>query len=516
MPDAVDVLFLVPPSKPVLRPYDLVYPFFKKIKNIENVIPVQLGLLSMAAYLRQEGFSCQYHDLCHFKGKKTLKETLENLIKSYSPRIVALTSYTANFNATLETIRIIKEIDPNVLICVGGPHVSFLDKYSIDESDDKIDVVVRGEGEKTMLDLTYYYLKDLSLEENVMGITTKSKRTDDRKLLSNEELSNLPSIAFDLIPSNERNNIIYIPLNATRGCCFNCTFCAEKVFWERKVRFRSPEKVVDDILIAEELFPRRSIEFADSILPINLKHFEELVKQYNERANSPIKMAFTRANLTDNRRMELMKALLKDDGALLLGIENADPKILNLMKKPTWDIQLSALKKIKEFGLSSIPTWIIGFCGETLSSMNINFETIDYLNKNQLVESIILEIWIPLPGTLPFLHPKEYGVKIHTYNWDFYDRAVYPPPYSLYDVNTGEITLTRDQIWTYYLSAINLQKKWSKKKDLIKGPEITIEKFLEIVKKNPTPLYVSPAGASQITVYADLFENLSEKLSSQA
>jgi radical SAM superfamily enzyme YgiQ (UPF0313 family) len=516
MPDAVDVLFLVPPSKPVFRPFDLIYPFFKHLKNGENMIPIQLGLLSMAAYLRDEGFSCQYYDLCHFKGEKTLRETVSNLLKKYNPRIIGLTSYTPNFNATLQTINIIKEIDPNVLICVGGPHVTFLDRYSIEESENKIDVVVRGEGELVMRDIAYYHLKGLSLEENVRGITTKNGKTENQKLMSSEELSSLPPMAFDLIPQNERNNTIYIPLNATRGCPFNCTFCAERIFWEHQVRFRSPEKVVDEILIAEELFPKRSMDFTDSILPVNMNHFEKLVDEVTKRINTPIKMALTRANLADNRRMQLMKSLLKDDGFVIIGVENGDPDVLALMKKPSWDVQLTALKKIKEFSLMSIPSWIIGFCGETLSSMNLNLEKIDYLNRNQLIESIILEIWIPLPGTAPFLHPKEYGAKIHTYNWDFYDRAVYPPPYSLFDVNTGEITLTSDQIWAYYLSALSLQKKWSTKKNLIKGPEIAINEFLEIVKKNPMHLYVSPAGESQITIYTDLFENFSEKLFSPA
>lgn len=512
MPDSTDVLFLVPPAKPVFRPIDLIYPFFKKLEHGGKMIPIQLGLLSMAAYLRQEGFSCRYHDLCHFKGEKTLNETLSALLKKYTPKIIALTAYTPNFNALLKSVEIIKEIDPNVLICVGGPHVSFLDRYSIEESDHKIDVIVRGEGETVMRDIAHYYLKNLPLEENIKGITTKTGKTEDQKLLSNEELNKLPPIAFDLIPQSERNATMYIPLTATRGCPFNCTFCAEKEFWKHKVRFRSPEKVVDELLIAEELFPNRSVEFMDSILPVNINHFEELVNQINERTNTPIKMAFTRADHTDNRRMQIMKSLLKEDGFVTIGVENADPDVLKLMKKTSWDIQLTALKKVKEFGLLSIPTWMIGFCGETLSSMNLNLEKIEYLNRNQLVESIILEIWIPLPGTLPFQHPKENGVKIHTYNWDFYHRAIYPPPYSLFDMNTGEITLSSDQIWAYFLSAVNLQKKWSKNRNLIKGHEISINQFMEIIQKNPILLYISPTGEFIKEIYPELFDYSSEKL----
>ena len=507
MTKSTDVLFLVPPMKPVLRPIVVIFSFFKHSKSSEVMIPVQLGLLSMASYLRREGFSCAYYDLSHFKGKPTLNETITDQLKKYNPRIIALTSYTPNFNATLKTIDIIKEIDPNVLICVGGPHVTFLDRYSIDESNDKIDVVVRGEGERVMRDITYYFLKGLSLEENVRGITTKNKRNPDQELLTNEELGKLPPIAFDLIPKKERNNYIYIPLNATRGCSYNCTFCTNPLFWRHKIRFRPPEKVIEDILFAEELFPKRLIEFADTILPFKMAHFEKLVRLYRQLTHSPIKMALTRANLTDNKRMQLMKDLLQDEGFVIIGVENGNPNILKLMRKPSWEQQLQALKNLKNFGIASIPSWMIGFCGENLSTMNQNLEKVEYLNREQLVSSIILEIWIPLPGSLPFQNPKKYGVKIQSYNWDFYDRAVFPPPYSLFDVETGETTLTNAQIWAYYLAMISLQNKWTKKKKLIKGKEISISQFMKTIPKHLNLLFFSPAGESNITIYKDLFDN---------
>ncbi|MHA1130788.1 MAG: B12-binding domain-containing radical SAM protein [Candidatus Helarchaeota archaeon] len=506
MADSTDVLFLVPPMKPLFRPVDVIYSSYKRYKTSDNLIPVQLGLLSMAAYLQQDGFSCKYHDLCHFKGYSTLSETISHLLKKYNPSIVGLTSYTSNFNATLKVVSLLKQMNPNVLICVGGPHVTFLDKYSIDESDNNIDIVVRGEGEKTMRDLVYNYLKGKSLEENVKGITTKEKRTPDRALLTNEELSKLPPIALDLIPTKERSNIIYIPLNATRGCSYSCSFCTNPVFWQHQIRFRNPETVIEELLIAEDLFRKRSIEFTDTILPYKISHFGKLVELYLKTVTTPITMALTRANLTDNKRLGLMKKLLQNEGYVIIGVENGAPKILELMKKPTWEMQLQALKNLKKFDLTSIPSWMLGFCGENLSTMQQNFEKINYLNKSNLINSIILFIWIPIPGSLPFHEPQKWGVKIHTYNWDYYDRAVFPPPYSLFNPQTGETTLTDLQIWAYYLSILALQKSWSDKKKLFSGKEPDFRQFLKQLPINQKLLYYSPAGEASINSYDDLYE----------
>ncbi len=510
MTSSIDVLFLVPPMKPILRPLDIIYNFFNHSKNTRNIISVQLGLLSIAGNLLKEGFSCQYHDLGHFKGKKTLFATISDLIRKYNPKIVALTSYTSNFNATLKVVDIVKEIDPNNLICVGGPHVTFLDKISIDESNNKIDVVVRGEGEQVMRNLVYEYLKNSSIksiEENVQGITTKNKRNADQKLLSNEQLDELPLLPLDLIPQKERTNFIYIPLSLTRGCSYKCTFCTNPLFWRRKVRFRSPEKVIEDILFAEKLFPKRLFEFTDTILPYNVTHFENLVHLYKKLANTPIKFALTRANLTDNKRLHLMKLLLQDEGFVSIGVENGNQKTLDLMGKPSWEIQYKALRKLKSFGLASMPTWMIGFCGENISTMNENLQKLEYLNKEDLIFSAIMNIWIPLPGSLPFLNPKKFGVKIHSYNWDFYDRGVFPPPYSLFDLSTGEITLSDAQIWSYYLSMVALQNKWSNKKHFIKGRKIHPSQFIKTIIKDLNLLFFPPGGESNNTIYEDLLSD---------
>jgi len=508
IPDCNELLLLVPPMKPFHRPIDLIYTKYERSLSTSNLLPVQIGLLSIASYLREDGFSCQYYDLSHFQGKPTLKRTLTELLKKYDPCIVGLTSYTSNFNATLKCVEILKDLNPNLLVCVGGPHVTFLDRLSLEESNFQIDVIVRGEGERTFRSIVYHYFKGHDLEQNVRGITTKTGRSADQKPLTNEELTNLPPLAFDLIPQNERKKQIYIPINISRGCVYKCSFCTNSLFWGHSIRLRDPEKVVEEILIAEELFPNIYLEFTDTILPFNLSQFEKLVALYTKEINTPASMAFIRANLVNNRRLELLKKLIYEYGYVTVGVENSHPKILKIMNKPTWETQLSALQKLRKFALMSIPTWIIGFCGENLPTMLHNLEIVDYLNKTDLVDSIIMFIWVPLPGSLPFQNPKQFGLKLHTLNWDQYDRAIFPPPYSLYDPQTGKPTLTNLQIWAYFLSMVTLQNSWDRATQKIKERNISMSKFLKIIEKNQKYQLFSTFGESNINIYKDLLPNL--------
>ena len=506
MVQSTDVLFFVPPVKPVRRPMDVLFPSFQDKRSSENVLVLHSGLLSIAGYLRQEGVSCRYYDLSFFNVKSTLRETIISQLKGCNPSIVGLTSYTSNFNATLEVVKIVKEFDPSILVCVGGPHVSFLDRHSLDESNNKIDVIIRGEGERTMQEIAYYHLKGLPLEDHVMGITTHKKRNPDQKLLSNEELDKIPRLPFDLIPQNERKKKIYISTTATRGCTYHCTFCTNSTFWQYKVRFRPVEKVIEDIIYAQELFPQMDVELIDTILPVKLPYFENLVNSYTNSIENPVSLAMTRANLTDDKRLTLMKKLLQDTGMLLIGVENGAPKILDLMKKPPWEQQLQALKNIKEFDIRSIPSWIVGFCGENLSTMCQNLEKINFLNKKQLVQSIILFMYIPLPGSAPFTNPKHFGINLHSYNWDYYNRCVFPPPYSLFDTETGRVTLTSFQIWGYYLSALGVQDRWYQMRHFKKRRAGLITDFMKKVRENKTFLYSSPYGGENVILFKELID----------
>ena len=99
---------------------------------------------------------------------------LEEKFRSLNPDIIGVTSATVTYLPALDVLKAAKAAVPNALTLIGGPHVTVLDKEAFTESSN-LDIVVRGEGEQTMLELARLVsegnLKNLS---QVQGITFKN------------------------------------------------------------------------------------------------------------------------------------------------------------------------------------------------------------------------------------------------------------------------------------------------------------------------------------------------------
>ncbi|MFX0136281.1 MAG: B12-binding domain-containing radical SAM protein, partial [Candidatus Hodarchaeota archaeon] len=435
MTEKKDILLILPPVRPMVRSLDLVHTYFEKISssNKMKLLPIPNGIFSLGSLLEHEGYAVSYHDFCHFETRQNLKDLIKSLVKKYDPNIVGGYAYTPYINGLKRTFQIFKEINPDIITIAGGPHVTFLDMQTINEFNGALDVVVRGEGEFSTLELVSKIIKGKPYE-NVRGTTNSKKINPIRNLLSDEDLANLPPIKLDLIPKSELKKTLYFSIHCSRGCPYNCTFCANPHFWGYKLRFRSIDVIINEIKTVNDKF-NVFFDFGDTNLPL-IKNFEELVKKIAEiNFRNSLGMVLMRANLVNDARLNLIKKMLSDHpkSYITVGVENASDKILKKMRKPSWNIQYLALRKIKKVDIDSIPSWMIGFPGETVETMTHNLKCLNHLNEKNLIQTAICFIFIPTPGTEPFSDPKKFGLKLNTKNWDFFDRAIFPPPYSLFN-----------------------------------------------------------------------------------
>src|SRR5208283_1065626 len=117
------------------------------------------------------------------------QKELEDKFRSLNPDIIGVTSATLTYLPALEILKAAKTALPNCLTMIGGPHVTVMDEQTFTESTN-VDIVVRGEGEQTMLELADLVsngnLKNLS---EVAGITFRKNgqvfRTPERPFMQN-------------------------------------------------------------------------------------------------------------------------------------------------------------------------------------------------------------------------------------------------------------------------------------------------------------------------------------------
>ena len=192
-------------------------PLLKGFFRHQPYLPI--GLAYLAAVLEQKGHEvkvndCQALDIDH--------EKLKSEISSFKPDLVGITSIAPLIRSSLLSAKAAKEASPNVTVILGGPHATFMDQQIIEE-ETAVDVIVRGEGEETLLDLVDNVNNPKKLE-SINGVTFRSNnqtvRTPNRPFIQN--LDQLPKPVYNYFQL-EKYRLFgkkVLPVITSRGCPF--------------------------------------------------------------------------------------------------------------------------------------------------------------------------------------------------------------------------------------------------------------------------------------------------------
>jgi radical SAM superfamily enzyme YgiQ (UPF0313 family) len=217
-----------------------------------------LGILYLASYLRKsfDGLELKATDGLIRGMQRTYDEIID-----FRPDVLGVSVFTAVALGSYELINRVKQTLPKTLIVVGGPHPTALPQDVLIRS--QADVVVLGEGEITLSELIGLYLdKGCWLEDELVGIKGIGYRQQDHLVINPvrpyiENLDSIPFPARDLLPIQDYHGYYFrkrapeYPMVFTRGCPFECTFCAGEVWKLTKpvgsFRWRSPSNVIDEM-----------------------------------------------------------------------------------------------------------------------------------------------------------------------------------------------------------------------------------------------------------------------------
>ena len=316
-------------------------------------------------------------------------------------------------------IKAIKAKFPHVPIVVGGEHIS-AEWETVLRLAPWIDYCVIGEGEETFLDLLNA-LETHRPVSSVPGIAfrenNKVERTGRRTRKKN--LEELSTPLWDLIPLANYHQAGYtmtmlnrrsIPMLASRGCPFSCTFCTSPQMWGTELYLRKPESIVAEIKSYVEKYNINHVDFCDLVGVIHKKWLVEvltLLAQENLKI-SWIHGAGTRSEILDEEVLDLFK---KTGANRIFYAPETGSKttIKKINKKINLDKMTASMKYAIKLGMSTKAPLIFGFPDQTLKEV---FESILFAFKLSWigVDDVVVHIFSAHPGSKDHEHLVKTGV----------------------------------------------------------------------------------------------------------
>jgi anaerobic magnesium-protoporphyrin IX monomethyl ester cyclase len=400
-----------------------------------------LGLGYLAAVLEKNG--CEV-DVIDCAALNTSFEEVKNELGKRQPDIVGLTSTTLTYKSALRIIRTAKEVCPNCFTIIGGPHVTFWDNEALEECP-QLDVVVRKEGENTLLELVQRLEAGKSFDD-VLGITYRKDgkvvKTEDRPYI--EDLDSLPFPARHLWPLDQIRKIEDIfYLTTSRGCVFWCEFCAAVRMFGRRFRMRSTKNVVDELEYLHNTYGATNFTFCDDAFTVDQARTEELCEEIKRRK---LKIKWNCGTRIDMLTKELL-IKMKDAGCISVwsGVESGAQQILDAMAKGIHVEQtIRVFGWLRELGLKTAPNVILGFPGETKQTA---WKTIKFVEKISPDYVGFYNIATPFPGTPMYDEVIEKGW-LRVTDFDKYDTAT--PIFETPMLSMKELKEIREQAFHHF------------------------------------------------------------------
>jgi len=406
-------------------------PFYRLMGSHYNGI--NLGLGYIASILKQNSheaiiYNADFYDSSFYPDQRKLfenyddyKKILNDLnapiweevretIKDVKPDFIGIQMYTGTFKSAQIVAAIARELKPEIRIITGGTHPT-LDPTGTIKSG-IYDYVIRGEGEFAMLDIV-----NGTDPKQIKGVTFKDK---NGKIFNNEDRDFIENL--DSLPFPERDNFYSgngkIDIGAiitSRGCPFQCTYCASPQIWKRRTRYRSIDNVLEEL---EYLVKKKNvslIRFQDDTFSLKKNRTLDICEKILSRRLNIKWLCDTRIDKLDKEILQLMKKA----GCIRIkvGVESGSNEILERVKKgiSVEKIQ-NIIRLIKEVGISLTTYFMIGFPWETDEDVKKTIQFAEEIGADYNSLSIIA----PYYGTQLYRDLEKSGFKFSKSRWEYF------------------------------------------------------------------------------------------------
>ena len=318
--------------------------------------------------------------------------------------------FSAQWLFVRELVQRIKRLFPDIPVVLGGEHVTGMPDLSMAQAP--IDFIVTGEGEETICDLANR-LQTGAAVEDIPGTIVRAKnqwKTNSRRdrMRAIDEIA-LPAwhlfdiesyIAFNQPHGASRGR--FMPMLATRGCPFKCTFCTSPQMWTQRWIPRNHNLVVDEMELYMKRYHVTDFHFED-LTAIVRKDW--IIKFCETVVDRGLKVTFQLPSGTRSEAVDAEASMwMKRAGCheFSFAPESGDPRILRLIEKRVKLNELfRAARSAIQAGINVGGFFIVGFPEDTFMSIFRTFRTIA---KCAIVgfTSVNVNPYSPQPNTASF------------------------------------------------------------------------------------------------------------------
>ena len=379
-------------------------PFFQNEPYQNSMPPLGVGYLSSYAKER-----------CWFV-ETFFAQTPQDAI-DLTPDLVGLSSATENFNDAIKTAEAIKKT-LNIPIVIGGIHITSL-PHTL---PDCFDVGVIGEGEETFTEVAKIFNENVPSIDDLLKIRGICFHKDGEVIITQprEFFKSLDALSYPdrkilgekwAIPFHKQVHMI-----TSRGCPYNCTFCASSLHWGRFRTF-SAKYVVDEIEFLIEKYEPLEVYFFDDLFIGHLPRFKEICNLLEERGlhKNVIFRSYARVDLLNENFADTFANM--NFRYIDFGFESNSEKVLKFYNKSnvTPEKNQRAIDLLFERGISIGANFLLGAPIETYEEMQCS---LDFCIKNKdKLDRLSVGPVLPLPGTPLWFQAIKDGIVSESMDW---------------------------------------------------------------------------------------------------
>lgn len=358
--------------------------------------PGNIGFI--ASYLLKHGFEVTLID-------ELAGQDVEKGIDDFQPDIVGITATTP---LAPDAYRIADYCrDKGIQTVMGGVHASVLPEEALQH----VDIVVKGEGERAMLELASsndfksgIYSADVIKDINDIPAPARHLMDMDFYLRSRERSS---SGYLGFIPKTTKTSSV----TTTRGCPYKCIYCHNS--WSGiPFRAKTPENVIEELLFLKNEYGVEAFFFNEDDA---FFHKNRLRKICDLMVKHDLNMIWGGNTRVNNISIDLLK-VVQEAGCrqLSFGFETGSQRVLDILnKKTTVDKAQQAIDMCNEVGMTINGTFMVGSPTETMEDIRM---TVDFIKRNK-IDVLGLVIATPFPGTEMWEWSKKHNMIPDNIDW---------------------------------------------------------------------------------------------------